>query len=216
MAKIVPSILETTKESFEAKMSQVVKLPGVESIQVDFGDGKFVQNTMVPVTELDTLSPAFSWEAHLMIYEPKDFLDYKICGFTTIVIHIEAFPKKEDVANTIQQIHALGLKSGLAINPDTAIGVLKEFEGLVGHFLLMSVNPGFQGAPFIEESLKRIQSLRLLMPHAIIEVDGGVSLQNIHAIAKSGADLIIAGSALTKAPTIAAALEQLQVEMNKV
>ncbi len=91
MAQIVPAILEQTIEGFADKVSRMVKLPGVERIQVDFADNVFVPNKTLGVSEIDALNPAFHWEAHLMIDEPTDFLDYQICGFKTIVVHFDAY-----------------------------------------------------------------------------------------------------------------------------
>src|SRR6185369_914244 len=104
MAKLVPSILEATKDGFQNIYRQETKLPGVERIQVDFGDGEFVANKILPVDEIEPLNPAFHWEAHLMVKEPKEFLDYQICGFKTIIIHYEAFGNKEDLLQSVAAI----------------------------------------------------------------------------------------------------------------
>ena len=119
MAQIVPAILENTKEQFLDKISRVVKLPGVERIQVDFGDGEFVPNKILSVSEIDALNPAFHWEAHLMIKEPQDFLDYEISGFKTILVHYEAYQSEADLKSALSVIKKSGLKAGLAINPPT-------------------------------------------------------------------------------------------------
>src|SRR6266568_3351575 len=103
MAMIVPAILEQTKEGFLQKLSLVIKLPGVERVQVDFGDGVFIGNKLLSAADMDALNPAFQWEAHLMVKEPKDFLDYQICGFKTIIIHYEAFPSAESLKKTLSE-----------------------------------------------------------------------------------------------------------------
>lgn len=216
MAQIVPAILENTKEGFLDRMSRVVKLPGVERIQVDFGDGVFVPNNILPIDQIDTLNPAFHWEAHLMIKEPNDFLDYKICGFKTLIVHYEAYQNTTNIKNALEEIRKLGLRSGLAINPDTAVSILQEFNGFADQFLIMSLNPGFQGHPFLPSTIDRLKELRALIPHAIIEVDGGINLSNVKAVVQTGCDLISVGSTLTKAPDMLLAYEQLQKEISQI
>lgn len=213
MAQIVPAILENSKEQFLDKMSRIIKLPGVERIQVDFGDGVFIPNKILPITEIDTLNPAFHWEAHLMVKEPKEFLDYQICGFQTLLVHYEAFASIADLKAALAAIKSLGLKRGVVINPATKVRVLKEFAGLADQFLIMGVNPGFQGQAFIEATIGRVKELRRLLPNAIIEVDGGVSAQNARQLAEAGTDLLVVGSALVKAPNIPEAYKALLKEI---
>jgi len=211
MSQIVPAILEETKEGFLKQLSRISKLPGIERVQVDFEDGIFVSRKILPVTEIDALNPAFHWEAHLMLKEPKDFLDYQICGFKTIIIHYEAYSLPTALKIAVAEIKKMGFKVGVAINPETDVEVLKDIEA--DQYLLMSVTPGNQGEKFIENSLNKIKLLRQLLPHAIIEVDGGVNETNIKAIKDAGADLIIAGSALVKAEDMNLAYEKLLKEI---
>ncbi len=211
MATIVPAILERTKEGFLEKLSKVLKLPGLQRIQVDFGDGSFIENKLLPPSEMDALNPAFHWEAHLMIKSPVDFLDYQICGFKTIIVHYEAYASSDDLQKALSKIKAMGFKTSVAINPDTSVEVLKDIDS--DQYLIMSVVPGKQGQAFIEASLDRIKQLRSLKPRAIIEVDGGVNETNIKSIALAGADLICAGSALVKAADINQAYENLLKEI---
>src|SRR3989344_2939966 len=137
MAQIVPAILEKTQEGFLEKVSRVVKLPGLERIQVDFGDGVFIENKLLSAADMDSLNPAFHWEAHLMVKNPSDFLDYQICGFKTIIVHYEAFDSPEDLKKALEQIKTLGFKTSVAINPSTAVQALKGIEA--DQYLIMSV-----------------------------------------------------------------------------
>jgi ribulose-phosphate 3-epimerase len=214
MPKIVPAILESTKEGFLDKLSKVLKIPGVERIHVDFGDSTFIPHNLLSVTEIDSLSPAYMWEAHIMAKDPNDFLDYKISGFRTVIIHYEAFESIEKIKQTIQNMRAEGLEPGISINPDTEVSVLQPLCDDVKYFQIMSVQPGAQGQEFIEGSLKKIATLRKICPNAILEVDGGINETNIKKVAEAGADLIIAGSALTKAPDILVAYERLEKAIN--
>jgi len=212
MAVIVPAILETTKEAFLQRLSLILKIPGLERVQVDFGDGKFIENKLLSVAEMDALNPAFHWEAHLMIKEPKDFLDYQICGFKTLIVHFEAFPSPADLIKAVGEIKSMGFKTCVAISPDTPVNVLKDVAA--DQYLIMSVIPGKQGQAFLENTYNKIKDLKALLPHAIIEVDGGVNLTNVKQLAQSGADLICVGSALVKAGDVTQAWEKLNSEIN--
>ena len=106
----------------------------------------------------------------------------------------------------------MGFKTGVAINPATLVDVLKEIYA--DQYLIMSVVPGKQGQGFIDATYDKIKGLRKLLPHAIIEVDGGVNETNIKAIKQAGADLICVGSALVKAEDMLGAYERLQKEIN--
>jgi ribulose-phosphate 3-epimerase len=215
MPIIVPAILEETESSFLDKVSRVTKISGVKNIQVDFGDGKFIKRALLPVTAINPLNPAFIWEAHLMVKEPKDFLDYKIAGFSIIIIHYEAFEDSRDLHEAVQLIKDQGLKASIAINPGTPVGVLKDFEKTVNQFLVMGVHPGYQGQAYLEQTGERISQLRKLASSVIIEVDGGINMANAKSAAVCGADLLVAGSSLVKAPNMQEAFDKLSAEINK-
>lgn len=209
MAIIAPAILELTKEAFNEKVSLVTKIPGVKKIHVDFGDGKFVNGRLLNVLEMDTLNPAFEWEAHLMCQEPSDFLDYQICGFKTLILHYEAFKNTDKLKASLINITAMGFKAGVAINPGTSVDVLKDIAA--DQYLIMSVVPGKQGQQFIPSTPEKISQLRAIYPHAIIEVDGGVNETNIKSLKLAGADLLVAGSSVVKAENPAQAFEKLSM-----
>lgn len=212
MPIIIPAVLEKTKEGFNQVASMVTKLPGLQRVQVDFGDGVFIDNKLLGADEMDTLNPALEWEAHLMVKAPDDFLDYQICGFKTLIVHYEAFASADDLKKTLSEIKKMGFKTGLAINPATSVNVLKNI--VADQYLIMSVVPGKQGQSFIPETIERIKQLRSILPHAIIEVDGGVNETNIKSLKLAGADLICVGSALVKAPDMHQAFEKLKAEVN--
>ena len=210
MPIIVPSILETTKSEFLNTLSKEVKLPGVNRIQIDFADGVFVPNKLVDISEVDSLSPAFHFEAHLMVNAPKDFVDYKISGFRTIILHFEAYKTTNELLLALKDIKEHGMEAGLCIKVETPVSVLKQFEGIVNNFQIMSVHPGFQGTVFIEQTYERIKELRLLLPNAIIEVDGGINRENIKKVFEVGANIAIAGSVITKDSNMQEAWEHLK------
>ncbi len=202
MPKIIPAILETTKQGFDEQLSRVSKLPAVDRVQVDFADGKFAPHTLLPVTDMDVLTPTIHFEAHLMVESPQDFLDYQICGFKTIVVHYEAYNSEVDLHKAIDLIKQQGLEPGICLKIETPVNVLSGFIENVKHFSLLSVHPGFQGTEFLPETYDRIKTLRNLAPNAIIEVDGGINETNIKQIAEAGADYLVVGSALIKSQNI--------------
>jgi len=211
MAIIVPAILEKTKEDFNQRMSRVVKLPNLERIQVDFGDGKYIENKLLEAAEIDPLNPSFHWEAHLMVKEPQDFLDFQICGFKTIILHYEAFSPSSELKKSFKKLKEMGFKTGLAINPSTEVEVVKGLQ--VDQILVMCVVPGKQGQDLIPLTIDKVKNLRRLVPRAIIEVDGGINETNIKTLKNAGADLICAGSALVKAPNMLEAWDRLHEAM---
>ncbi len=210
MPIIIPAILETTKEAFKEKVALLTKISGVERIQVDFGDGVFIENKLLDVSEMDPLSPAFHWEAHLMCKGVKDFLDYQICGFKTIIIHQEACAGELDMLDTIAKIKELHITPVVCINPETPVTAVSNLGDAVNHFQLMGVVPGKQGQSFIPSVLDKIKELRAIYAHAIIEVDGGVNETNIKSLKDAGADLIVVGRAVIKAENPAIAFERLK------
>jgi ribulose-phosphate 3-epimerase len=199
MSVIVPAILEQTREGFDDKNFIIERISGVERIHVDFADGKFVQSETVKASELEGLNPAFQYEAHLMVGEPTDFLDYQIAGFKTAIIHYEAFSSEEAIDQAAVAIKKLGMQPAVAINPNTPVSVLRYFGDTISNFLVMGVIPGAQGNPFVPETVSRVAELRALLPHVTIEVDGGINFSNAKEIMEAGADLLVVGSAIVKA-----------------
>jgi ribulose-phosphate 3-epimerase len=210
MATIIPSILEETREGLDDKIFQITRIPGVEKIQVDFGDGDFVPHKTLSVAEFDTLNPAFNWEAHLMIREPKNFLDYQIAGFNTIVLHYESFLQEVTLDDAASEIKKLGMKPVIAINPETPISVLRYFGDTVHNFTLLSVHPGFQGREFLPVTIDRIRELKQLIPHAILEIDGGINQDNAPLLVAAGADALVIGSAIFETENVNENFQHLQ------
>jgi len=144
------------------------------------------------------LDSRIHWEAHLMVKNPQDFLDYKKVGFSTVLLQYESFDSEKDLHAALKNLVECNLIPAISINSETPVSVLTQFESGVHHFQLMGIHPGFQGTPFLEETFDRLAQLRKLCPNAILEIDGAVNETNIKKLADRGADLLIAGSALTK------------------
>lgn len=196
MAQIVPAILESNREKFADKLYQLSRLSGVETIQVDFCDGKFVgAQTLLP-KDIEPLNPIFYWEAHMMVREPSDFLDYKMLGFSKIIVHYESYASETDLEKALSNIVALGLTPAIAINPETPVSTLRYHTDTIKHFTLLSVHPGKQGNPFLADTPTRLYELRKLAPNAILEIDGGITAREAGLLAQNGADQLAVGSAL--------------------
>jgi ribulose-phosphate 3-epimerase len=165
-------------------------------------DGIFVPSISfgMPLIKSIRKNTKMFFDVHLMIREPiryiKEFAD---CGADLINIHYEAC---EDVVTTLNAIKNLGVKIGITIKPSTPVSVLKPLLGKVDLILVMSVEPGFGGQKFIEETYEKLSELRELTQGMVnppeIEVDGGVTLENAEKILKAGANVLVAGSAIFK------------------
>lgn len=202
---IIPAILEKTTQDYAHKVAKIQTLKPVTTIQVDFTDGQFVENQSLSIqefAEIGHLPKKYSFEAHLMVQEPKNFEHYKEAGFSKIIVHYEAFPNEAVLEEALEQITKLGLTPSVAINPETPVSVLRYFADNIHHFTILSVQPGKQGNPFIEETFERVKELRLIAENAIIEVDGGVNSSNAGELYQAGATNLVVGSALFETENI--------------
>jgi ribulose-phosphate 3-epimerase len=199
VTKIAPSILSA---DFTRLGEQVlaVEAAGVDRFQVDVMDGRFVPNITFGVLAIESLRPLtrLSIEAHLMVEPPEDFIArFAKAGADTIIVHQEATPH---LHRAIQQIHHLGKKAGVAINPSTPASTLSEVLGSLQLVLVMTVNPGFGGQDFIPETLNKIRQIRNAIQErgldCEVEVDGGINNQTARLVVEAGANVLVAGSAV--------------------
>ncbi len=211
---IIPAILEKTPLKFAEKIAILAPLKTkVKTIQVDFCDGLFVPNETMAIqdfAEIGDLSKKYSWEAHLMVIKPQNFNDYKVAGFTTIIVHYESFDDEQHLEEALDAITKLGLKPAIAINPHTPVSVLRYFTDTIKQFTILSVEPGRQGNPFLYESIDRVKLLREMAPNATIEVDGGINVSNASALLNAGADHLAVGSALFETEAVKQNFEALE------
>jgi len=171
-----------------------------EWLHLDVMDGRFVPNISYgfPVIKAVKAISTQVLDVHLMILEPEKYIaDFAKAGADHISVHIETCPH---LHRTIQMIHAENVKAGVAINPHTPISSLVDIIEDIDLVLIMSVNPGFGGQKFIQQSLKKIAEVKELIlqtnSKALIEVDGGVNLENAKDIIRAGADALVAGNAV--------------------
>jgi ribulose-phosphate 3-epimerase len=199
MIQIAPSILSADF----ARLGEEIKAAergGAGLIHVDVMDGHFVPNiTIGPmVVKAARRATNLPLDCHLMITDPDLYIDeFARAGASMISVHVEAVVH---LHRTLAAIRELGCKAGVVLNPATPLGSIEEALPFVDYVLVMSVNPGFGGQSFIEASLDKIRRLRGIIDSrgfkANIEVDGGIGLDNIADVVRSGAEWIVAGSAV--------------------
>ncbi len=177
-------------------------------MHLDIMDGHFVPNLTIgpPVVKAVRQVTKLPLDAHLMVENPAGYVeDLARAGANWISVHVEADPH---LHRTIRHIQEHGMQAGVAVNPATPLAALEEILPIADYILLMTVNPGFGGQSFIPESLKKIRKLRELMSsnnyQALVEVDGGIGLDNLKEVLDAGAEVIVAGSAVFAAPEDAA------------
>lgn len=199
--KIAPSLLSADFTQLKNQI-QACEAGGAHWIHCDVMDGHFVPNlTFGPfIVEAAKKCTTLPLDVHLMIENPDLYIpEFVKAGAEYVTVHQEIVPH---LHRTVSFIRSLGAKPAVSINPATPVSTLEEILPFIDMVLIMSVNPGFGGQSFIETSLQKIQKLRRmadqLNPNLIIEVDGGVSVKTINSIISSGADVLVAGSAVFK------------------
>ena len=200
--KLSPSVLSADF----AKLGEQVRLvdeAGADYIHLDVMDGKFVPNISfgMPVIEAIRKVTDKPLDVHLMIEEPIRYLEeFKAAGADIVTVHAESCVH---LHRTISRIRELDMKAGVALNPATSVSVLNYIFDDIDLALVMSVNPGFGGQTFIPAVLDKIERIHKIaddkgLMNLEIEVDGGVTLNNVSAVVDAGADVIVAGSAIFK------------------
>lgn len=197
--KIAPSILSADFSRLGEQVSEA-EAGGADAIHIDIMDGAFVPNiTMGPmIVQAIRRWTTLPFDLHLMIANPERYIaDFASAGADTITVHAEACVHLHSV---IQQIRAAGKRPSVAISPATPISALEEVIADLDQALVMTVNPGFGGQAFIEAMLSKISRMRALIDErgltADLQVDGGISASTAAAVARAGANVLVAGSAV--------------------
>jgi ribulose-phosphate 3-epimerase len=174
-----------------------------EWFHLDVMDGVFVPNISygLPIIEQIKKTTNKEMDVHLMIVQPEKYIAaFKQAGATILTVHYEACAH---LHSTLQLIKAQGMKAGVALNPHTPIDVLKDVIFDIDVVCIMSVNPGFGGQKFIEHTYEKVKALKqLIVQHnasTLIEIDGGVTLENASKLVAAGADVLVAGTTVFKA-----------------
>lgn len=209
---IAPSLLAADFGKLNEAISEVNK-SSASLLHLDVMDGQFVPNISfgVPVIEAVTKVTTKPLDIHLMIVDPDRYLStYAAFKPEYLTIHLEA---STHLHRSIHQIKELGCKAGVAINPHTNIELLKDTIKDIDLVCLMSVNPGFGGQSFIENTYDKVIALKKLInetnSNTLIEIDGGVTKNNAEKLSRCGADILVAGSSVFRAPSIIEAITAL-------
>ena len=199
MKKIAPSILSADFSRLGEEI-KAVELAGADWIHIDVMDGRFVPNITIGPGVVASLRKVtrLPLDVHLMIENPERHLEaFAEAGSDVITIHVEA---TRHLHWALSRIRQLGRKAGVSLNPGTSLAFVEPILPDLDNLLIMTVNPGFGGQPFIEGMLPKIRGARGLIdgtaPLVTLEVDGGVTTENIETIARSGADIFVAGTSV--------------------
>ena len=210
---IAPSIL-SADFGYLAKDIEMVNRSEAEWVHIDIMDGVFVPNISFgfPVLKYVAMLSKKPLDVHLMIVNPENFIpEVKALGAHTMNVHYEACIHLHRV---VQQIKDAGMKAAVTLNPSTPVAMLTDIIRDVDMVLLMSVNPGFGGQKFITHTLDKVRELRELIARtgsqALIEVDGGVNLETGKLLVEAGADVLVAGNAVFKAPDMGEMIHKLK------
>ncbi len=198
---IAPSLLSCDFANLQSEI-EMLNASRADWLHLDIMDGVFVPNITfgMPIIKFIKKYSKKPLDVHLMIVQPERYIaDFKKAGADILTIHYEACTH---LHRTVQEIKANGMQAGVALNPHTPVSVLEDIIKDIDLVLVMSVNPGFGGQSFIPNTYKKIQQLKELLAKseskALIEVDGGVSNQNIQKLHKVGVDAFVAGSYIFK------------------
>ncbi|MDR1414264.1 MAG: ribulose-phosphate 3-epimerase [Odoribacteraceae bacterium] len=212
-AKISPSLLAADFLRLGEEV-EMINRSAADWIHLDVMDGVFVPNISygLPVVERVKKVARKPLDVHLMIVQPERYAEaFRDAGADILTVHLEASPH---LHRTIQQVKNLGMKAGVALNPHSPVALLEEVIAAVDVVLVMSVNPGFGGQSFIEESVNKVAKLKKLIDatgsRALVEVDGGVNLDTGRRLVMAGADVLVAGSFVFNASDPLARVEELK------
>ena len=213
MAIIAPSLLAADFLEL-GKACTMLNESEAAWFHLDVMDGVFVPNISygLPVIEQIKKTTTKVMDVHLMIVQPEKYITaFKKAGATNLTVHYEACTH---LHSTLQQIKAEGMKAGVALNPHTAVTVLKDVIKDIDVVCIMSVNPGFGGQKFIEHTYDKVRELKAMITAAgastLIEIDGGVTENNAAALVAAGADVLVAGTTVFKASDPIATIAKLK------
>ena len=202
--KIIPAIIAKNQDELNDKLSKIENY--FDLVQLDVMDNKFVPNTSL---FFDFFLPNMNckFEAHLMVKDPEDWIEKNGKKVDTILVHFES---DYNIKKIIEIVKKQGKKLGFVLNPETPIDKISSFIDELDQVLIMTVNPGFYGSPFLPEMLEKIKELRKLKTNLDIEVDGGITDKTIGLVDSAGANMFVSGSYIVKAENIVVSIDNLK------
>lgn len=210
---IAPSVLAADFAKLPAQI-EMINQSNADWFHLDVMDGRFVPNITFGMFIIEAINKIATkpLDVHLMIVEPEKYIEqFRKAGAQVITVHYEACTH---LHRTLQQIKATGAKAGIALNPHTPVSVLEDIIDDADLVCLMSVNPGFGGQAFITQTYEKIRKLKKMISdnhsNTLIEIDGGVGLNNYKDLLKAGADVLVAGSSVFGASDPIATVEMLK------
>ena len=205
---VVPAVIAKNQEELDGILDKIAGI--TDLIQLDIMDGHFVPNHSL---DFDFRLPQgkYTYEAHLMVRDPDGWIESFGEMMDTIIVHFES---PITTLATVKRIKNIGKKAALALNPETEIEKIADYLDFLDQVLIMTVNPGFYGSPFLPEVLTKITKLRQMKPELDIEVDGGIKPDTIGMVDEAGANLFVSGSYLIKSDNMQERINILHRELS--
>jgi len=207
--KIAPSILASDFARLGEEVEAVIR-GGADLIHVDVMDGHFTPNITIgpPIVAAIRSYATVPLDVHLMISNPEEYVEaFAHAGADIISFHVEAAKHPHRIIN---QIHQLGCKAGIVLNPGTSEDEIEFLTESVDMVLVMTVNPGFGGQAFIPDMLRKIRNVRAMMGDRDVEVDGGIDDKTAREVVEAGANVLVAGSYIYRHPSYMEAIDHLR------
>ncbi|NIM89969.1 MAG: ribulose-phosphate 3-epimerase [Candidatus Aminicenantes bacterium] len=201
---IIPAVIAKIQSELDDIFSRIKD--SARLLQLDVMDNKFVPNASL---NFDFRLPQgkYRYEAHLMIENPEEWVNEYWKKVDTIIAHFETVKNPERIIESIKKKER---RAAFALNPETDVGEIRDYLSQIDQVLVMTVNPGFYGSPFLPETMDKIRILRESEPDLDIEVDGGITADTIEEVNKAGANMFVSGSYLIKSENIRERIEILE------
>ena len=200
--RLIPAIIASNQKELDAMLNRLERK--FEWVMLDFMDGSFVPSKSL-MFEIK-LPPGLEYEAHLMVRHPIEFLPKLQGKVKSVILHVES----EDIEQAIKMARKLKFETVIAINPGTPINEVKKHLDRLDRVLIMTVEPGRYGAPFVPQTLVKVNQLRKAFPSISIEVDGAMNPENARAARKAGANIFASGSYILKSTDLEKAIKNLE------
>lgn len=210
MSRVIPTIFARNKKEFRKRFRKLIKLN--RGLQIDFMDGKFVKTRGINVNDVPNLKKYKNkFEAHLMCVEPAKYVrELRKKGFRKVIFHYEALDNKDKALGLVYYIRAMGMKAWIAINPNTDFNMLKDILYYIDGVLIMGVHPGRENQKFNNNVFKKIGMLRKFNRKIMIQVDGGVNLDNVSKLKRMGTNFINSGNFVYNSENPEVAVKELE------